>query len=314
MNINKYKHKSGFTIVELLVVIVVIAILASITIVSFIGINQKAKSATLKADLSNAAQQLKLFELDHDIFPSSINTCPATSSGICLKPSGGNNFTYVFDAGSPTVYTLYADNGERYVITNTNNVPALVAPVVLVQASGGNSIITSAGYTTHMFTSNGNFTVTVGGSVEVNILGAGGGAAPPTWEDNCGNGSYGDGTDGGYSKVSKSGVDWQANGGFGGKTSEVNYCGGTGTSADGAVGNTNTPAGWTAVNGGGALGGSKNAWSTGWELYGGNGGAGGKLSKVNVNVSNGDIYTVTVGAAGRYYGNAGSVSFKYASQ
>lgn len=39
--------KKGFTIVELLVVIVVIAILAAITIVSFTGISQKAVAASL---------------------------------------------------------------------------------------------------------------------------------------------------------------------------------------------------------------------------------------------------------------------------
>ena len=55
----------GFTIVELLVVIVVIAILAAITIVAYTGISQKAITASLQLDLSNASKQLKLFQVDN---------------------------------------------------------------------------------------------------------------------------------------------------------------------------------------------------------------------------------------------------------
>ena len=44
--------QKGFTIVELLIVIVVIAILAAITIVAFNGIQQRAKNSAIQADLS----------------------------------------------------------------------------------------------------------------------------------------------------------------------------------------------------------------------------------------------------------------------
>ncbi|HZJ34804.1 MAG TPA: prepilin-type N-terminal cleavage/methylation domain-containing protein, partial [Candidatus Angelobacter sp.] len=54
---------NGFTIVELLVVIVVIGILAAITIVSYTGISQKAKEASLQSDLDNASKQIKLFQV-----------------------------------------------------------------------------------------------------------------------------------------------------------------------------------------------------------------------------------------------------------
>ena len=53
----KQKQK-GFTIVELLVVIVVIAILAAITIVAYNGIQQRARVATAQSDMRNLHQAM----------------------------------------------------------------------------------------------------------------------------------------------------------------------------------------------------------------------------------------------------------------
>ncbi len=52
------KQKSGFTIVELLIVIVVIAILAAITIVSYNGISERAKVNQVKTDTRNLTQAI----------------------------------------------------------------------------------------------------------------------------------------------------------------------------------------------------------------------------------------------------------------
>lgn len=57
-------NKSGFTIVELLIVIVVIAILAAITIVVFSGIRQRANDSQRKSDLSQVAKALRLYKVD----------------------------------------------------------------------------------------------------------------------------------------------------------------------------------------------------------------------------------------------------------
>src|SRR5665647_490667 len=55
----KQTKQRGFTIVELLIVIVIIAILASITIVAYNGITNRANAATAKA---NAVQVDKVVE------------------------------------------------------------------------------------------------------------------------------------------------------------------------------------------------------------------------------------------------------------
>lgn len=52
------KQKSGFTIVELLIVIVVIAILAAITIVAYNGIQQRANDTSVQSDLASLGKKL----------------------------------------------------------------------------------------------------------------------------------------------------------------------------------------------------------------------------------------------------------------
>lgn len=58
------KSRQGFTIVELLVVIVVIAILAAITIVVYNGIQDRARASTIQAGLRNAASAMGLATVD----------------------------------------------------------------------------------------------------------------------------------------------------------------------------------------------------------------------------------------------------------
>ena len=56
----------GFTIVELLIVIVVIGILASITIVSYNGIQKRAQDTVVASDLANFKKTMELVRADND--------------------------------------------------------------------------------------------------------------------------------------------------------------------------------------------------------------------------------------------------------
>jgi len=64
-------HKNGFTIVELLIVIVVIAILAAISIVAYNGIQQRARDTQRLQDVKTIAKALELYYIQNGVYPSS---------------------------------------------------------------------------------------------------------------------------------------------------------------------------------------------------------------------------------------------------
>ncbi len=126
---------TGFTIVELLIVIVIIGVLATMTIVSYIGMNNRAIAASMQADLTSASTKLKLYQTDNMAYPTLINNCPTPTAGnICLKASPGNTYSYsVVNNTNPQTYSLTATNtnGKAYAVTQ-NSSPVVAVPVVVV--------------------------------------------------------------------------------------------------------------------------------------------------------------------------------------
>ncbi len=123
-------HDRGFTIVELLVVIVVIGILAAITIVSYTGIAQRANVAAMQSDLSSISQRLKMYYTLYSSYPTALdgNNCPTApnaDSNYCLKLSGSNTLSY---NGSATTFSAVEANsaGTTYYKVTDNSSPVAV--------------------------------------------------------------------------------------------------------------------------------------------------------------------------------------------
>ena len=119
------KHARGFTIVELLIVIVVIAIFATISIVSYNGIQDRARSAALKSDVVQASKQLKLFQAENGTYPTTVSTncttSPDSSTNKCLKLSSGNTASSYSSPNSNGSFTLTiadASGKTSYVLTD----------------------------------------------------------------------------------------------------------------------------------------------------------------------------------------------------
>src|SRR5690606_9328578 len=64
------KSTSGFTIVELLIVVVIIAILAAISTVAYAGIQSRAEDSGRLHDLRSIAEALELYKTDNGSYPN----------------------------------------------------------------------------------------------------------------------------------------------------------------------------------------------------------------------------------------------------
>ncbi len=63
-------RRNAFTLVEMLLVLVILAVLAAIVIPKFAGRTQQAKVTAAKADISSFETALDLFETDNGFYPT----------------------------------------------------------------------------------------------------------------------------------------------------------------------------------------------------------------------------------------------------
>ncbi|MBE3605035.1 carbohydrate binding domain-containing protein [bacterium] len=111
------RRTSGFTIVELLIVVVVIAILAAITIVAYNGITQRANAAAAQSGVEQAVKKVSTYAITNgDLNPPDLTTAGVTSSG---------NTTYQYsvdNTSTPAGYCVTAfTNGISYYAGSNYN-------------------------------------------------------------------------------------------------------------------------------------------------------------------------------------------------
>ena len=144
-NINP-EIQSGFTIVELLIVIVVIGILAAITIVSYSGITNRANGAQA---VTNAETTQKVAEAYNADPPAGVNGYPTTftllngyaqsakipsgvivtdTSTVLTSGNGKTNITYMVKAGNAGAcigFWNFSTGAANYnVLGNAGGLPA----------------------------------------------------------------------------------------------------------------------------------------------------------------------------------------------
>ncbi len=79
------QKNTGFTIVELLIVIVVIGILAAIVIVAFNGVQSRAVETAAKSDLRSAAKTMESLKITEGAYPTVLPSAIKSSTVITLS-------------------------------------------------------------------------------------------------------------------------------------------------------------------------------------------------------------------------------------
>lgn len=112
------RRSSGFTIVELLIVVVVIGILATITIVSYTGIQSRAREAQMKSNLANVYTQLSVDKVYNGAYPVSL---AAADNGKGITAESGASYQYTYDnvASPPTFCVTYVKGSAAYFINES---------------------------------------------------------------------------------------------------------------------------------------------------------------------------------------------------
>jgi len=119
------QKQSGFTIVELLIVIVVIGILAAITIVAFNGVQNKAADTAVQADLNALIKRAGFYYAENSrqfATSNEIKEFTASKNGYATAPTTSFNLASCFTTNG-TLYGAVAlsKSGKIFYITTAEN-------------------------------------------------------------------------------------------------------------------------------------------------------------------------------------------------
>ena len=122
--------QNGFTIVELLIVVVVIGILAGISIVAYNGIQERARLTLIKSELNNAAKRTETYRtLDSPTgnYPNTFNTLSGAYKGMFARDTTYRWLLYCGDSEKFTI-AAFRPNSTWWIVDETGEVRQSTVP------------------------------------------------------------------------------------------------------------------------------------------------------------------------------------------
>ncbi len=129
------KHQRGFTLLEMMVVVAIIAVLAGILIPNFTRARAQAATSACMANEKTIATALELYFTDHQSYPASGAVDATFVSGM----NGYMNQLPVDPAAGTGKYYAYATSTTGGVTTYTITCPGMHDPNTLLNINGGSS-------------------------------------------------------------------------------------------------------------------------------------------------------------------------------
>lgn len=115
--------QSGFTIIELLIVIVVIGILAGLVLTTFNGIQQKARDTERETDVKAMHAQVEAFWAQKGYYPSltDMNNRTATTGFVAINLKGLDAGAFADPKGATPFNLVAAPVASSYAYAVTNS-------------------------------------------------------------------------------------------------------------------------------------------------------------------------------------------------
>jgi prepilin-type N-terminal cleavage/methylation domain-containing protein len=118
-------RRKGFTLIELMIVIAIIAILAAILVPNFIRARAQGMLTACRSNLKNIGTALEMYSTDNaGRYPSAkANLTPDYLKTIPTCPSVGNDSYAYTSATSPDAYTVYCSGTNHSGASIAANFP-----------------------------------------------------------------------------------------------------------------------------------------------------------------------------------------------